>query len=646
MKAILLIGTTVANVLMASASVYWRGDAGQPLDWFGSVSGHSYWNTAENGSGTWVDFPTGENTHVKNGGIAVVGNGESVTSTGKLVLNYNYNDFESCVRVDAGGSLSFPNVLVSHNDGTDALLHVNGGTVTIGESAAADGTRGIQVPSKTANSWRDPKPVKRGKVLVSGGLLDVYGLFELAVPAADSYSQQGELLITNGVVAANCNLIVGAESGLSNGRVTVVDGQLDGIGTGEYARMFELNNGSEFVQEGGFVAFSQCKAIQSNLRLNGGHSDFGKLYLRRGTQLTLSGNSCLTGGLTMEGDSVKEGATNAIYVAGGTLSVTNFRSTALGTAYAWIRAENPFRFWQVGGDVSFELLYLNSGKSQDVRFVVDGGSFSCGPVCVFDQPFYFRHSGASMVVFEKLTDPNGINENANSKDCLIEHVIAHGRLEPIHHAKSQDGTSSHFNVFGCNSLKPAGGVQIITNAVLPLVVCDENAEPSTTCCSGVPNEALWLAGRIGNSSRWGVTLVDEAGVGSLAGGATSFEATPFGYAALPTVKTNDLIRYGVTIFIEPKASTLTDIAKGLEAAGYENVVAIDGVEPTVTFEVPKDDLAHGISQAKLLFDFTEIRCPANFAVGGMSFPVTTNALVKAVSLQVERHKDGVMIIIK
>ena len=74
-KSLIIVTATIG--MTSLASVYWQGTPGQPLDWLGTVGGHSYWNADENGAGAWKDFPANENAHVKNGGIVVVGSGVS-----------------------------------------------------------------------------------------------------------------------------------------------------------------------------------------------------------------------------------------------------------------------------------------------------------------------------------------------------------------------------------------------------------------------------------------------------------------------------------------------------------------------------------------------------------------------------------------
>ena len=512
MRKVLLAIAAATSVLTSSATVYWRGTAGEPLDWFGTVSGHSYWNENANGTGAWRSFPSDENAHVNNGGIAVIGNGVSVQGTKKLVINYSELvpsvATVSCVRVDEGGTLSYPCVYVSHANGTSGLLHVNGGAVTVG---GGEDDEGLQVPSLSKDGIFSGKV---GNVLVSAGTLDVFSRFSIGEQAVSGYQSCGVFVVSNGTVTAHCDMTVGMSRSLSWGSVDVSGGRLQGDPTVP----LYLRNGSRLSQDGGAISFSTCIPNQSRISLSGGTADFGKLQLRNGSSLDVSGTASLTGGLTLWDDVVGEGATNRIDVSGGTLSVTNFRGwiggVVDGQLHAWIDAENPFRYHQTGGDVSFDVLFTNSGESHDVRLAVDGGTFYGGPVAVFEQPFYFRHSGSASVSVEKLNEPNSNNGNTNAVNCLVEHVIAHGKLSPMRHTTAQSGK---FYVFGHNAVRPAGGVQIITNDTLSLVACNQTAAPDTTYCSGTPDASLWSAGRIGSSSRWGVSLVPGACVGSLAG---------------------------------------------------------------------------------------------------------------------------------
>ena len=154
-------------------------------------------------------------------------------------------------------------------------------------------------------------------------------------------------------------------------------------------------------------------------------------------------------------------------------------------------------------------------------------------------------------------------------------------------------------------------------------------------------------GKDANTSSWGVALSPGAGVGLLSDGGTSvFEATPFGYASLPTVKTNGLVRYAVSMRLELVCASRESIANSLADAGYGNVRVSGDIEPLVSFEVPCDYLVDGASNAKLLFDFTETACPSRFVVGEMSFPVVTNALVKSVGIEVARELKGLTVIVR
>ena len=634
MKKLLAIVTATIG-MTSSATVYWCGAAGEPLDWYGTVGGHSYWNENENGTGTWKDFPANENTHVKNGGIAVVGNGVSVQGTEKLILNWN-STTPSCVRVDEGGTLSYPCIYVSHVNGAGGLLHVNGGAVAVGGTSSDEG---LKVPSDN-RSYAD----NEGSVLVTSGTLDVFSRFLIGVESeSQDFKKRGNLTVSNGTVTAHCDMTVGKNATLSLGRVNVSGGRLQG----DSAVSLNLRGNSGLFQDGGDVSFATCVPDGGQVSLSGGTADFGKLQLKKGSLLDVSGTARLTGGLTLWEDEFKAGATNCIYVSGGALSVTNFRGWVNGIVngkmHAWINSENPFRFHQTGGSVAFDVVYTNPGESHDVQLAVDGGTFYGGTVAVFEQPFYFRHSGPARASIEKLAAPTAVNGNVHSVDCLVEHVIARGKIEPMHHTTAQSGG---FYVFGHNAVRPDGGVQIITNDTLSLVVCDQTAAPDTTYCSGTPDAALWSTGRIGDSSSWGVSLAAGASVGSLSNDALSFGATPFGYASLPTVKTNGLARYAVSMRLELVAASRDSITNALVEAGYENVSVSGDIDPLVSFEVPHDYLVNGASDAKLLFDFTETPCPSRFVVDEMSFSVTTNALVKSVDIDIVRNNKGLILFVR
>lgn len=635
MKRMVLTTAVATSVLVASATVYWRGTANTPIDWYDRSLGHGLWNTAADGGGTWKDCPVDENAHVKNGGIAVIGLGENKTVSGidKLVVNFDYSAARSTVRIDEGGSLSAKTAYVTHGaKGNDGLLHVNGGSAVFG----LEGGEGLQTPSSLAKSGA------KGTVLVTGGALDVYSSFIIGDgDVATRVGVDGYFVMSNGTATAHTNLVFGKANAPVRGHGFIAGGRLVGVDGAE----LQFRSGSELVQEGGEVVFGRSIVNDSLLSLSGGTMDIGKLQLKKGGRVEVSGEMVLTGGLTTRGDDAAAGVTNEMFVSGGTVSVTNFAGNlpGTGTPYAWILAKNPFRYRQTGGSVSLGRLFTNSGESGDVRFSFEGGSFFGGPICVFDQPFFLRHVGSAAVSFENYRDATEVNKNENGVDCLVEHVIDRGAIAPIHYTENIGVSSkSHFHVFGKNVVRPAGGVQIVTNDVFRLFVCDKGAAPQTTYSSGGPDENLWTCGRIGKEYAWGVTLNSGVDIGALASGVTkAVVATPFGYASLPPVKTNKIERYTVTLGLVPQAATMSEIAESLSGAGYENVAA-DG--NTVSLDVPRDWLVNGSTDSRLLFDFTETRCPDRFAVGEMFFPVTTNALVTSVTLSVKKPVRGLCII--
>lgn len=632
MKRMILATAAMALVLTASATVYWRGAANTPIDWYDQSLGHGLWNANEKGTGVWKDYPVSENAHVKNGGIAVVGLGENKTVSGidKLVLNFDYSAARSTVRIDEGGSLTAKAAYVTHGGkGNDGLLHVNGGTAVFGQ----DGGDGLLVTTEQSTN----NAAARGTLLVTGGALDVYSHFTVG-RGGDGY-----FVLSNGTVSAHTDLVFGWAVPPVRGHGLITGGRLVGVDGAE----LQFRPGSELVQEGGEVVFGQSIVNGSSLSLSGGTMDIGKLQLKKGGRLVVSGAVVLTGGLTLRGDEAAVGVTNEMFISGGTVSVTNFAGNLPGTStpYAWILAKNPFHYRQTGGSVSLDRFFTNAGESGDVRFSFEGGTFFGGPICVFDQPFFLRHVGTAAVSFENFRDPTAVNKNWNGVDCLVEHVIDRGVLAPIRYtARIGNGSESHFHVFGKNVLRPAGGVQIVTNDVFRLFVCGVGAAPRTTYSSGAPDANLWTSGRIGNEYAWGATLNPSADVG-----APTYDmplavaAQPFGFATLPTVKTNRLERYTVTFGLVPQAATMDAIADGLSAAGYENVSVDDN---SVSLDVPRDWLVNGSTDSRLLFDFTETCCPDRFAVGEMSFPVTTNALVTSVTLAVKKSESGLRVIFR
>lgn len=224
-------------------------------------------------------------------------------------------------------------------------------------------------------------------------------------------------------------------------------------------------------------------------------------------------------------------------------------------------------------------------------------------------------------------------------------------------------------------LSPEGGMQIVhrdsfellcrnhdgwategANAYVPILPV------AGATYGGVIGEEMWATNAVVSSGdRWlrhvgygvaytfGVTLRDEA---KLEDGVALAAPRPRGWLALPKFEARQLdpervrrisLRLGLEA-PEGGALDLDGIVSRLKAAGHDGACKDDAVECyNVRVDLPVDELAANVETDKVLFDF--VFCETfGQAVGAQ--PMTTNALIRAATVEYVKVERGLSVIVK
>lgn len=643
-KTVTLLVLTAAS--SAFASVFWRGTASEPHGWAdddnpASGSGGFYWNTADDsGSGTWQQTPVEENAHVQNGGIVVIGDGVTADLGGyKLVLNYNCNTKTSEVRVAAGGLLTNCVGYVSHSFGSFGLLHVVGGKAYI-DVGASGKDAGLWVPSSD-NMQKDAS----GEVRVDGGLLSVAKEFCIAGSYwAGRAGQSALLAISDGEVVARCALLLGRNEKTSLARGSFV--QTGGTFTGLNEKTgVQVGEKSSAAISGGAFGSPHMILFGGLADFTGGTADIGRVYVEAGSTLRFGGDTLFNGAFSgpQRDRAAVAGVTNVIVVTGGSVTATNNCFNINGN-YGWFGGQEPMRYVQTGGFVTNDNLYVRSDDSGNLRMSIEGGVFYVtGKFSFFGHPFYFKTKGTPEVSFDEFPMVSAVNKNDAATNCVLDHVIDSRGLSPLVFRTSN-------RVFGRHVLRPSGGLQVVSTNRFALVRVPNELSMARVCFGCVPDETLWTTKAFGDGlGNWGSTLKPEADCGAAigkSGGVRTFSARPSGYLDLPSIPSNRFESATVKLKVTPLDATIAEVAAGLAAEGYANVREIAEENANLAFEIPAGRYPDACGTTKLLFDFTEPIIPDTFVDGPMEFPVRTNALVSACSVDIATKKQGLVLIVR
>ena len=617
----------------AAASVYWLGPVGGERKWSAtdnsaSGSGGYYWNTAANGSGTWQQIPVNENAHVNNGGTVVIdGTVGVVDGVQKLVLCFEKSN-ASCVRIDAGGVLTNAIAYIGHNAGSSgARFHVNGGEAWLGR-----GDEGFHLPSTQA--YREGG--SEYFATVSGGLLDVSGKFTIGTKGIWTHPNHGTLTVEGGAVTSHCQLVVGTDSATSvnSGLINVTGGELAVVSS----NTLSLYHNARLHQTGGSLVTDTLAVKRGTAEFLGGSSTVGFLRFLTGGSVVVSDEGNLTAGLNLGHDTSDTGAANSLTISNGTVKLLSAASST-----AFLKPVRPFYLRMLGGTVSLTNLYVGVGASGLLCLELDGGTFTCGKMSTYGQPFYLRHTGGAVVEFDEFPQADQWNKDLCASNCLVDHVFTQEGLKPLSFKSSN-------RVFGRNSLRPQGGFQIVATNRFALFRLQTKDRLGVLSLGSVPDETLWETFRFSNSYDWGSQLRTEAVVGGsesiLANETIPVDLRPNGYVPLPCVKTNSLKRMTVELGVVPMSATLEELAADMVAAGYENVTPHAGDENKLVFDVPISRLPDQSPAAAAVFDFTKPVCPDKFVEGPMDFSIQTNAVLSSIRVTLKKNSSGLTVLFK
>ena len=224
-------------------------------------------------------------------------------------------------------------------------------------------------------------------------------------------------------------------------------------------------------------------------------------------------------------------------------------------------------------------------------------------------------------------------------------------------------------------LSPEGGMQIVHRDSFELLCrhhdgwATEGTNKSVpifpvagATYGGVIGEEMWATNAVvSEGDRWerhvgyryaytfGVKLRDEA---KLEDGVALAAPRPRGWLALPKFKARQLdpervrrisLRLGLEA-PEGGALDLDGIVSRLKAAGHDGACKDDSVESyNVRVDLPVDELAANVETDKALFDFVSCETFGQ-AVGAQ--PMTTNALIRAATVEYVKVERGLSLIVK
>lgn len=647
-------------------------------NWFATdnpynTSGGYWWhqnNMTGTTTGSWVkpDETYGTKLLVQwnQGGCAYV---DSVITNVCEMRFGAFNSYNPVLRIDEGGCISNVNIQVGgfrtadtvpfNADGKGARLHINGGSLVIGNDnvGVSAGITGLNIGHS---------PSGEGGVYMTGGRLETKSGYYLTVGA--NAGGRGYFALTNGTVLTKSYAIAGpvlyntAPSG--GGKIIVAGGEW----TAEDNII--VRNGATMEIDGGTV---DAKIFQmtcgGTIRMNGGYAHGGISFYNLGQPADKSNELNVT---------------NTFYLTGGTLCTTNVNLATDGKG--WLNGRSPARFVQTGGVHTNANLWAGSGHA---RYEISGGTlYSTSTWIGGNMPFFFRIQG-ECEVSGKGWACNDIASNPGN--CLIEHVVDGGVVSPM-----EFRASLRRQAHGHQRLRPLGGVQVVSTNFFPLFRFNRGTTANnrtlksydssalsyggTPIWGSWPDSTLWTRDPFNtvlpasrdvktvssfhdSSTNWGTqdgtyydtgcTLNTAAEKGALTktGAELTFEAVPMGYVKWPNTAKGKATSAQVSMKISaPEGGTLADalakVCDGLEEAGYEDVAADAQADWNVTFTVPGERIPDRNPNAALIFDFAETHVPA----AGLTVDMTasdlvtvTNALVSGVSCKYD-HIPGFIII--
>ena len=198
-------------------------------------------------------------------------------------------------------------------------------------------------------------------------------------------------------------------------------------------------------------------------------------------------------------------------------------------------------------------------------------------------------------------------------------------------------------VYGVWRIVPDGGLAIVHTNRFPLMVQHDQKTIAIGTMGAQSGAGEQPAGWFMPTGLFDISIPAEQDYmvradlkpeAELADGWTGAEGVSAGFVKLPRVRNPaKLPRANLKLRVEPQgAKTLASIKADLEAMGFDPVTADETAAYNLVVGLPKDRLARDFPDSKVLIDFTEV----TGATAAQQNNVTTNALIKAVSLDIAR----------
>ena len=389
--------------------------------------------------------------------------------------------------------------------------------------------------------------------------------------------------------------------------------------------------------------------------------DGGTLHIKSNTQDYMHGSDTLTikNGGTFLRDGASGSATHTIRMYGNSriyLQDGNFTTAASSQA-----PYNTPHFWDAGGTPAF---------------IQSGGTASCGSLSFQQQSDnYYEISGGSMSLSDSgikhghrsgmkttcgtlrfrgskftftVVELGSVN-SPGDRTLLPTFFDYRIRSDADPGAKgvgfiNYTGTG----IKGAIRAIPDGGVAIVHTNLFPLIVqkSTKTLKFANDFKDGMASYRFWSTGLFDIGVPAGLTHMIRADLkpeAELPNGWSSEDGVCAGFVKLPRVHTPArLLKANLKLKVEPQGTkTLASIKSDLEAMGF-GPVTVDETETAaynLVVGLPKDRLAKGFADSKVLMDFTTV----SGAKAMQTNTVTTNALIKAVSLDI--RKPGLVLMV-
>ena len=647
-SAVVVFTLSLVCATSVRAAYYWRGGVGNERNWnatdnAANTTYGTWWSTSSTSGWTTTPNDSSGIVYLTSGGTCVLDADVSQKLQRLFVCGGVHGGTESTLRIEDGAVLEEVGICVSGPSSytaPSAHLIVNGGDLSLGAGPSGY-VYGLQVGySKLAGAT--------GTVDVTGGTIKILkGDFSIGTAPKSA----GEMTVSGGTIDSLVNYFS-------------VGGDYDEQGAW-FCSTNPATDHATYVQTGGsvFVTNGSVRVRASgSVDVRGGTFVTKKLSLLKGGRFRTTDGSGLddaTIEIGSEYDKNVPGVTNVFEFAGAqTCYPKSFSFTSASPLPSVLRV--------TGG--TFKLLGSQTVNNRKVMFDIADGTFwieksgGYGNLATGGQPYFMRVKGTGCASAGTFAASNYQNVLYKFQDnVLMEHVIdAHGCGIVETRNSSAGGTSGcGDHILGTQRLRPEGGFQVVSTNRFALFHMRSVKAPNVTAedtvvgggvtvLTSVPDATLWTTKKLADYY-WGCEFNAAAEKALVKSGdvyTANFEATPMGYFALPSVKTNGL--YGAQVGL--KVSAPEKVAADLVAAGYTNVVCAAAAQDyNVTFTIAPERFLDRSPDQKVVFDFTETPIPAeglNKTVHNFAYPAVTNALLSAVRVEIDREKKGMVLIFR